>query len=128
MLCISTELSLILLVLSMGQNNQFATEDRTSKRHLEVQSHAEEEHKFAWGYNRPAAPEAAQIREGAFVSVFFSGNLHPVAVDTDPGEMQQESGDQRMEARGSLPEPCPQRIQTARSRRPQAWTRDYNLM
>ncbi len=94
------------------------------------------------GYHQLAAPEAAQIREMAVVSgiegnqrsesagesVFSSRNLHPVAVDTDPGEMQQESGDQRMESRGSLPEPCPQRIQSACSWRPPACTRDYNLM
>lgn len=127
---------------SMGQDNQITPEGRTAKRHLEVQSHAEEEHRFVWGHHRPAAPEAAQIRERAVASgiegnqrsesavesVFSSGNLHPVAADTGPSEVQQESGDQRMEARGSLPEPCPQRIQPARSRRPPAWTRDYNLM
>lgn len=54
---------------SVGQDNQITPEDRTAKRHLEVQSRAKE--------------------------------------DTGPSELQQENGDQRMEARGSLPEPCP---------------------
>lgn len=127
---------------SVGQDNQITPEDRTAKRQLEVQSHAEEEPKFVWGYYRSAAPEAAQIKERVVVSGiegnqgsesaveggFSDGNLHPVAADTGLGEVQQESGDQRMEDRGSPPEPCPQRIQPARYRRPPAWTKDYNLM
>lgn len=126
---------------SMGQDNQSTPVDRTVERHPEVESHAGE-HDFVWGYHQPAAPEAVQTREKTAVSSIegnpllkssvedglYSGNLHPAPVDTGLGEMQQESGCQRREGGGSLPELCLQRIQPARSRRPPAWSKDYNLM
>lgn len=71
--------------------------------------------------------ERNSILESAVEGGLSGRNLCSLPVDTGSGELQLENGDQMIEV-GDILESCPQRSRPVRSRKPPAWSKDYNLM